>query len=58
MITYGDIFKEFCDATNLQNMVENYRPCDEMFGVPFIPGAIIVWLNNGSKLIYISKETK
>lgn len=58
MITYGDIFKEFCESVNtgLTDQIRDYRPCDPMFDVPFIPGGILVWLKNGAKIIYISKQ--
>lgn len=58
MKTYGDIYNEFCEKfPNAE--VEDYRPAVEMH-VPQlrngIPCAIIVWLKDGSKIIYISKE--
>lgn len=55
-MTYGDIFIEFLSETGIdRSRVANYRPCCEMFGVPNIKGAIVVWFNGGGKLIYISK---
>lgn len=38
------------------SLINDTRPCTEMYGVPFIPNAIVVWLNNGSKIIYIAPE--
>lgn len=53
--TYGDIFEEFLTETHIDRQcIENYRPCCEMFDVPNITNAIVVWLRNGSKIIYIS----
>lgn len=56
MLTYGDIYKQFLESTNIDlALVEDYRPCCELFGVPNIADAIIVWLKDKSKLIYIYK---
>lgn len=59
MRTYNDIYKEFLNKfPNYE--VEDYRPAD--LSLVFkevnctIPDAIIVWLKNGEKLIYVSKE--
>lgn len=35
--------------------IDDYRPTDPIFNVPFILNAIIVWLRNGNKIIYIYK---
>lgn len=52
--TYGDIFEEFIRETHVdRQLIDDYRPCCEMFGVPNIRNAIVVWLRNGAKLIYI-----
>lgn len=57
-MTYGDIFEEFCIRFPDAN-VEDYRPADPMF-IPQlsrgIPNAIIVWLKNGSKVIYVAEK--
>ena len=57
-MTYGQIYDEFCEK--FPNMdVENYRPADPMYihqllrGIPY---AIIVWLKDGSRIIYISEQ--
>lgn len=58
MKTYGDIYNEFCDKFPFAG-VEDYRPAVEMF-VPQllkgIPNAIIVWLKDGTKVIYIAES--
>lgn len=52
-MTYCDIYKEFKKVTNISDeMINDYRPCMEMYGVPFIANAIVVWLKNGDKIIY------
>ena len=56
-MTYGDIYNEFCKKfPNVET--EDYRPAVEMY-IPQIskgiPNAIIVWLKDGSEVIYIAK---
>ena len=58
MKTYGDIYNEFCNKfPNAE--VEDYRPADPMYipqllrGIPY---AILVWLKDGSKIVYISES--
>lgn len=58
MKTYGDIYNEFCDKfPNVE--VEDFRPVDPMYlpqlsrGIPY---AILVWLKDGSKVVYMSKS--
>jgi len=58
MKTYEDIYNEFRDKfPNAE--VKDYRPAVEMY-VPQlskgIPNAIIVWLKDGSKVIYVSES--
>lgn len=54
-MTYGDIYNEFCKKFPNVEVVD-YRPVSKMF-IPQlskdIPNAIIVWLKDGSKVIYI-----
>ena len=55
-MTYGDIFQEFLTETRIDRQnIEDYQPCCEMFDVPNISNAIVVWLRNGAKIIYVSK---
>lgn len=56
-MTYGDIYNEFCKKfPNVE--VKDYRPAVEMH-IPQIlkgiPNAIIVWLKDGAKVIYIAE---
>ena len=57
-MTYGDIYDEFCDKFSLAE-VEDFRPATEFY-VPqlskSIPNAIIVWLKDGTKVIYIAES--
>ena len=54
--TYGDIYNEFL-AQCPNGEAEDYRPA-----IPFyvpellkgIPNAIVVWLKNGGKIIYVA----
>ena len=59
-MTYNDIYNEFLKKFPNAN-VEDYRPADLMF-IPQllrgIPNAIIVWLKDGGKVIYISESEK
>ena len=60
MMTYGEIYKEFCNKfPNAE--IEDYRPADPIF-IPQlargIPNAIIVWMKDGSKVIYIADSAK
>ena len=57
-MTYGDIYEQFCDKfPNAE--VSDWRPADPMF-IPQllspIPNAILVWLKDGSKMVYIFGE--
>ena len=53
--TYGEIFKHFLENCEPKIAVEDYRPCVSMYGVPDIPYAIVIWLADGTKIIYIDK---
>jgi hypothetical protein len=50
--TYGDIFEEFIQKVGCKNEISDYRQCIPFYGYPVIPNAIIVWLKDGSTLIY------
>lgn len=55
-MTYGEIYKRFTEETGIpEAAIEDYRPCVPIYGVPPIERAIVIWLNNGDKLIYIPK---
>jgi hypothetical protein len=59
-MTYGEIYEEFCNKfPNAER--EDYRPADPMY-IPQlmrgIPNAIIVWLKDGSKVVYIAERGK
>lgn len=55
---YGDIAKQFYDKFP-DVEVDDWRPADPMF-IPQllrpIPNAIIVWLKDGSEVVFISGE--
>lgn len=58
MKTYGDIYKEFCNKFPLAG-ADDYRPAEPMFIRQLligIPNAIIVWLKDGTKVIYIAES--
>ncbi|MCF8018138.1 MAG: hypothetical protein K9L62_01945 [Vallitaleaceae bacterium] len=58
-MTYGDIEKRFIEVTNIDvSAIDDYRPYIELFDVPNISGAIIIWLKNGDKIIYVPKSEK
>lgn len=54
--TYGDLYKEFLEKFESTVGVEDYRPCVEMYGVPNIDSAIVMWLKDGTRVIYISNQ--
>lgn len=56
-MTYGDIIKEF-EQKFPEIDYEDCRPCHEMYGVPTINYAIVVWLKDKSKIIYISDKAR
>lgn len=58
-MTYGEIYKQFLEETKMdRKIIEDYRPCVEMYGVPDMPEGIVVWLKNGWRIIYIPPEKK
>lgn len=58
MKTYRDIYDEFRNKfPNVE--VEDYRPADPMYIPQLLRGidyAILVWLKDGSKVIYINES--
>lgn len=58
MKVYNDIYDEFCKKFPLAEVLD-YRPAVEMH-IPQIkggiPNAIVVWLNDGSTVIYIAES--
>lgn len=54
-MTYGEIYTQFLKKSGIsESRINDYRPCCDLFDVPFIPNAIVVWLNDGGKIIYIA----
>lgn len=58
VMTYGDIYNEFCEKFP-NSGAEDYRPAAPLF-IPQlmrdIPNGIIVWLKDGSKVVYIAES--
>lgn len=60
-MTYGDIRKKAGEV--IEPNIEDYRPAcglyvDGMDDCEQIPNAIVCWLENGDKVIYIVKENE
>lgn len=60
-MTYEEIYKQFKDKCNIDEDIDDYRPAYGMYidgleDCEWIPNAIIVWLKDGTKIIYIAKE--
>lgn len=56
-MTYGMIFREFKEV-NPTIKVKDYRPCCELYDVPNINNAIVIWFESGTKVIYISQKER
>lgn len=54
-MTYGEIIDKFTKQ-NPELIVKDCRPCCELFDVPNMSNAIVVWLEDGSKIIYQVSE--
>ena len=57
-MTYNDIYNEFCEKFP-DAEVRDYRPAVQMYVRQLqqgISNAIIVWLKDGSEVIYISNN--
>lgn len=57
-MTYGEIYKEFSNKVKIDDKIDDWRPCNELYGVPFIPYAIVIGLEGGNKIIYISDKAR
>lgn len=53
-MTYLEILQEF--RCKVRADIIDFRPCCELYDVPNIPNAIVVWLKDGGKIIYIHEE--
>ena len=52
-ITYQELIENFIRCfPDIANQIIDYRPCDSMFNVPNISGAIVIWLSSGQRIIY------
>ena len=50
---YKDIYNVFLEDTKIdKELIEDYKPCTEMYGQPNMQNSIVVWLKNGDQLIY------
>ncbi len=59
LVTYGDIYNQFLESTQTDiSKVEDWRPCGPPYYDTHIDMAIIIWLKDGSQLIYIYKKEK
>lgn len=55
-MTYGEIYNKFLKSTKIdQELISDYRPCIPLFAPTGIDNAIIVWLEDGSQIIYIAE---
>lgn len=57
-LTYGEIFEHFLEKCDPKLPVEDYRPAcglyiDGVDDCTQIPNAIVIWLADGTKIIYI-----
>ena len=58
--TRRDIIREFENdiLPKLESIVIDYRPCSEPFTDFFVPNGLLVYLKDGSRLIYIPNSKK
>ena len=56
--TWSDIFREFKESTGIsEDLIADYRPAQRpYFEVDTTVAGIIVWLKDGSRIIYIPKK--
>lgn len=53
--TYSDLYNEFLVNTKTDpSIIDNYRPCYPPYYERAIPNAILVWLKDGTKMIYVN----
>lgn len=58
-MTYGDIFKEFLEETNIMpSHINDWRPAIQPYFETSLAHAIIVWLKNGNEIVFISAKSK
>lgn len=51
---YWEIYKQFLNSTNIDtDIIGDFRPCEQPYYDVDIPGAIIIWLKIGGKIIYV-----
>ncbi len=56
MMTYSEIYNKFLKSTKIdRELISDYRPCISLFAPTEIDNAIIVWLKDGSQIIYIGE---
>ena len=53
-LTYDMILREFKNK-NPEIEIVDYRPCCELFGFSCIKNAIVMWMKNGTKIVYKSE---
>ena len=56
-MTYKEIYQSFLESTNIdRSLIASYRPCCEIYDVPNISNAILIYLRSGEKIIFIANE--
>ena len=57
LVTNSDLYKSFLARTGIDpKKINDWRPCFPEYGVPYIPMALVIWLNDKTKLIYVHTE--
>ena len=55
-MVYGEIYNEFLKSTKIDlDLISDYRPCVPLFAPAGIDNAIIVWLKDSNRIIYIGE---
>lgn len=55
-MTYQEIYSKFLSSSRIDRaLVADYRPCNSLFAPVGIANAIVIWLKDGSKIIYIGE---